>query len=92
MRGHLFGHGGLVLIEPAIGGKYVVSTLEEGTPGTLSGVQYEAFVADLVNYLDYMSEPVKNERINIGIVVLIFLGVLFAFVYALKRDYWSDLH
>jgi ubiquinol-cytochrome c reductase cytochrome c1 subunit len=83
---------GLVLIEPAVGGKYVVSTLSEGTPGTLSDTQYESFVADLVNYLDYMSEPVKNERINIGIVVVIFLGVLFALVYALKRNYWSDLH
>ena len=61
-------------------------------PGTLSGPQYESFVADLVNYLDYMGEPVKHERINIGIVVLIFLGVLFALVYSLKRDYWKEIH
>lgn len=83
---------GLSLIEPELGGKYVVKTLTEDTPGTLSGAEYETFVADLVNYLDYMGEPVKNERINIGIVVLIFLGVLFALVYALKRDYWAELH
>jgi len=83
---------GLALVEPAPGGKYVVKTLAEDTPGTLSSVEYKTFVADLVNYLDYMSEPVKNERINIGIVVLIFLGVLFALVYALKRDYWKELH
>jgi cytochrome c1 len=24
--------------------------------------------------------------------VLLFLGVLFVFAYALKRDYWKDLH
>ena len=42
--------------------------------------------------LDYMAEPARNERINIGIVVLIFLGVLFAFAYALKREYWKDIH
>jgi ubiquinol-cytochrome c reductase cytochrome c1 subunit len=83
---------GLVLVEPITGGKYVVKTLAEGTPGMLSSVEYKTFVADLVNYLDYMSEPVKNERIVIGIAVLIFLGVLFALVYALKRDYWADLH
>jgi ubiquinol-cytochrome c reductase cytochrome c1 subunit len=83
---------GLALVEPAPGGKYAVKTLAEDTPGTLSSVEYKTFVADLVNYLDYMSEPVKNERINIGIVVLIFLGVLFALVYALKRDYWKELH
>jgi ubiquinol-cytochrome c reductase cytochrome c1 subunit len=83
---------GLALVEPAAGGKFVVKTLAEGTPGALSSAEYKSFVADLVNYLDYMSEPVKNERINIGIVVLIFLGVLFALVYALKREYWKELH
>ncbi len=83
---------GLSSVEPAPGGKYVVKTLAEETPGTLSSAEYERFVADLVNYLDYMGEPVKNERINIGIVVLLFLGVLFALIYALKRNYWAELH
>lgn len=83
---------GLSSVEPARGGKYIVKTLAQDTPGTLSRVEYEALVADLVNYLDYMAEPVKNERINIGIGALLFLGVLFALVYALKRSYWADLH
>ncbi len=82
----------LALMEPAGGGKYVVKTLAANTPGTLSKVEYEKFASDLVNYLDYISEPVKNDRINIGIVVLIFLGVLFALVYSLKRDYWKEVH
>ncbi len=69
-----------------------MKTLVDQTPGTLSPVEYQRFVADLVNYLDYMGEPVKNERINIGIVVLLFLGGLFALVYALKRNYWAELH
>ena len=83
---------GLALIEPAAGGKYVVKTLAEDVPGSLSGPEYKAFVADLVNYLDYIAEPVKTERINIGIVVLIFLGLLYALVYSLKREYWKDVH
>jgi ubiquinol-cytochrome c reductase cytochrome c1 subunit len=83
---------GLSVVEPAPGGKYMVKTLAADTPGTLSRTDYETFVADLVNYLDYMAEPVKNERINIGIIVLLFLGVLFALVYALKRDYGAELH
>ena len=45
-----------------------------------------------MNYLDYMAEPVRNKRINIGIVVIIYLGVLFVFAYALKRAYWKDIH
>jgi len=83
---------GLALVEPAQGGKYVVKTLADDVPGTLSPVEYKAFVADLVNYLDYIAEPAKSDRINIGIVVLIFLGVLFALVYSLKREYWKDVH
>ena len=83
---------GLVLVEPAVGGKYLVKTLTDGTPGALTNVEYEKFVSDLVNYLDYIAEPAKSERINIGIVVLIFLGVLFALVYSLKREYWKDVH
>ena len=49
------------------GGKYVVKTLAVETPGAMSSVEYRRFVADLVNYLDYMSEPARNERINIGL-------------------------
>ena len=51
-----------------------------------------AFAADLVNYLDYMGEPARNQRINLGMIVLIFLGVLFVFAYLLKREYWKDIH
>ncbi len=83
---------GLVLLEPAVGGKYVVKTLTDGTRGAMTNVEYEMFVSDLVNYLDYIGEPAKSERINIGIVVLIFLGVLFALVYSLKRNYWKEVH
>jgi ubiquinol-cytochrome c reductase cytochrome c1 subunit len=83
---------GLALMEPAAGGKFVVRTVAPDVPGSLSGPQYEAFVADLVNYLDYMAEPVKHDRINVGIVVLIFVGVLFVLVYSLKRDYWNEVH
>jgi ubiquinol-cytochrome c reductase cytochrome c1 subunit len=85
---------GLAKLEPAKGGKWVVQTIEADpdAPGTLTPVQYQLWVADLVNYLDYMAEPNKNKRISLGIMVLIYLGVLFAFAYALKRSYWKDLH
>jgi len=58
----------------------------------MTPVEYQTWVADLVNYLDYMAEPNRNKRISLGIMVLIYLGVLFAFAYALKRSYWKDVH
>jgi len=45
-----------------------------------------------MNYLDYMGDPSRNQRIRLGIVVLMFLGVLFFFAYWLKREYWKDVH
>jgi ubiquinol-cytochrome c reductase cytochrome c1 subunit len=83
---------GLALAERISDHKYVVKTLAQDEPGTMPPVEYKAFVADLVNFLDYMSEPVRNERINIGIGVLIYLGILLVFAYALKRAYWKDVH
>ena len=83
---------GLSAIEPLPGNKFAVLQVAPDVPGTLSRVEYDTFVADLVNYMDYMAEPVKNRRIHLGIIVLLFLGVLFVFAYALKREYWKDLH
>jgi len=71
---------------------YAVLQIGPGEAGSMTRAQYDAFVTDLVNYMDYMAEPVRNTRIRLGIVVLLFLGVLFVFAYALKRDYWKDLH
>jgi ubiquinol-cytochrome c reductase cytochrome c1 subunit len=72
--------------------KYLLKYIEPDKPGKLSGHDYDVAVADLVNYLDYMGEPIKNERIQLGIKVLIFLALLFVFAYWTKREYWKDVH
>jgi len=83
---------GLAKVEPGAGDKWLVHTVATDTPGTMSRDEYQAFVADLVNFMDFMAEPTKNERIRIGIVVLLYLGVLFVLVYSLKRVIWKDVH
>jgi ubiquinol-cytochrome c reductase cytochrome c1 subunit len=35
-----------------------------------------------------MGEPMATFRKELGVIVLIFLAVLFVFSYALKREYW----
>ena len=62
------------------------------SPGTLNTVQYDTMVRDLVNFLDYVAEPAANSRKRIGIVVLFALGFLLIFAYALKKEYWKDVH
>ncbi len=85
---------GLAKLEPGKDGKWIVLTVQPDpdAPGTMTPLEYQGWVADLVNYLDYMAEPNKNNRISLGIMVLIYFGVLFAFAYALKRNYWKEVH
>ncbi|MCX7180570.1 MAG: cytochrome c1 [Proteobacteria bacterium] len=61
-------------------------------PGKLKPEEYDSLVADLVGYLKYMGEPMAETRKQLGVVVLIALGVLLVFSYALKREYWKDIH
>lgn len=71
---------------------YALKTIESGSPGTMTTAEYDKLVADLVNYMVYMAEPARLERHTIGIYVLFFLGVLFALAFALKKEYWKDVH
>ncbi|BBP04342.1 cytochrome c [Sulfuriferula plumbiphila] len=61
-------------------------------PGKLSPAEYNAMVGDLVNYLTWMAEPAKATRQELGIVVLLFLGVFFVLAYYLKKEFWKDIH
>lgn len=71
---------------------YVVKTIASAGPGAMTAQQYDAAVADLVNFMDYVAEPHKAKRIQIGIIALFLLGFLLAAAYALKKEYWSDVH
>jgi ubiquinol-cytochrome c reductase cytochrome c1 subunit len=61
-------------------------------PGTLKPEEYDAMIGDLVGYLAYMGEPMSEFRKQLGVIVLIVLAVLFVFAFALKREYWKDIH
>ncbi len=61
-------------------------------PGSLTPIQYDETVADLVNFLVYMGEPAATTRKQIGIFVLLYLLALLPLVYLLKREFWKDVH
>lgn len=66
--------------------------LELAKPGTMSPTEYDAMVADLVNYLVFMGEPAQTDRLRLGLIVLLFLGLLFVLSYYLKKEFWKDVH
>jgi ubiquinol-cytochrome c reductase cytochrome c1 subunit len=72
--------------------KHEVQRLVLEKPGSMSAAEYDRLVADLVNFLVYIGEPSRQFRIDLGIVVLMFLGVLFVFAYLLKKEYWKDVN
>ena len=82
----------IALVVPAKDHKYAVRTLAVETPGSMSPAEYRRAVGDLVNFLDYVAEPTKNTRRTLGVVVLLFLGVMFLLAYWLKREYWKEVH
>jgi len=62
------------------------------TEGQLNQEEYDHAVLDLVNFLDYVSEPIKTKRIALGIKVMFFLFLFLALTYFLKKEYWRDVH
>ncbi len=65
--------------------------LELVKPGRLNPAEYDAFVADLTNYMAFMAEPAKEQRKSLGIWVLLFLGVLLILTKKVKAAYWKDI-
>jgi ubiquinol-cytochrome c reductase cytochrome c1 subunit len=70
----------------------VLVGVEAMTPGAMKPEEYDQFVRDTVNFLDYAGEPIKAKRQSMGIFVMLFLLVFFVFAYLLKKEYWKDVH
>jgi ubiquinol-cytochrome c reductase cytochrome c1 subunit len=64
---------------------------ESGVVGSLSPDQYDEFVRDTVNFLQYVSDPTQVERQSIGIWVVLFLLMFTGIAYMLKKEYWKDV-
>jgi ubiquinol-cytochrome c reductase cytochrome c1 subunit len=61
-------------------------------PGRLSDTEYDGFVRDTVNFLDYVSEPTQAARRALGVWVVLFLLMFTWLAWLVKREYWRDVH
>ena len=64
---------------------------EQLTPGSMSSQQFDDTVADLVGFLQWMSEPAQGQRTRLGVWVLIFLALFSVFAWRLSAAYWRDV-
>lgn len=60
-------------------------------PGSMTPHQFNMAMADLVNFLNYVSEPARSERQNLGKWVLGYLLILIVLTYLLKKEYWKKI-
>ncbi len=74
------------------GEQEVIVGFEIIKPGSMSKSEYDTTVHDLVAFLDYLAEPYKQTRKNVGTGVIIFLFVFLILAYLLKKEYWKDIH
>ncbi len=70
----------------------VLESIELKQAGLQSPAEFDRTVRDLVNFLAYMGEPIKQQRMALGVKVLLFLLVFFVVAYLLKKEYWKDVH
>jgi ubiquinol-cytochrome c reductase cytochrome c1 subunit len=69
-----------------------VERLELSQPGRMTPAQYQHAARDLTNFLAYVSEPAALQRHAYGIWVILFLALFTLLAYALKKEYWKDVH
>jgi ubiquinol-cytochrome c reductase cytochrome c1 subunit len=74
------------------GGEEVFDGFDVVKPGELTEAQFDDVVRDIVNFLDYIGEPIKREREALGIRVIGFLLVFMLIAYMLKKEIWKDVH
>jgi ubiquinol-cytochrome c reductase cytochrome c1 subunit len=70
----------------------VFDHFEQVAPGRLTAAEYDSFVRDTVNFLDYVSEPTQAARRSLGVWVVLFLLLFTWLAWMMKHEYWKDVH
>jgi ubiquinol-cytochrome c reductase cytochrome c1 subunit len=60
--------------------------------GQMTPQEFDAAMADLVNFLVYAGEPAQLERTALGKYVILFLLIFLVLAYLVKKEFWKDVH
>ncbi len=71
--------------------KLVFDRYVQKSPGRMTSAEYDNAVADLTAFLSWAAEPVAQTRKQVGVWVLLFLGIFFVFAWRLNAAYWRDI-
>jgi ubiquinol-cytochrome c reductase cytochrome c1 subunit len=59
--------------------------------GSMTAEEFDEFVRDTVNFLEYIAEPAQMQRRSLGFPVIAFLIVFTLIAWALKKEFWKDV-
>jgi ubiquinol-cytochrome c reductase cytochrome c1 subunit len=80
------------LVDGGVAHEQVFDHFEQLAPGRLTSAQYDEFVRDTVNFLDYVGEPTQAARRDLGVWVVLFLLLFTWLAWLMKQEYWKDVH
>lgn len=64
---------------------------EQVKAGSMTPLQYDQAIGDLVGYMQWMGEPAQTNRVRVGVWVLLFLLMFAVFAWRLNASYWKDV-
>ncbi len=70
----------------------VFDHFEKTSEGSMTTEEFDQAINDLVSFLEYVGEPGKLERQELGWKVILFLLFFLVIAYALKKEFWKDIH
>jgi ubiquinol-cytochrome c reductase cytochrome c1 subunit len=70
----------------------VIDHLKLDQPGAMTPAEFDRMTTDLVNFLNFASDPNQLARYRLGVEVLLFLALFLIIAYLLKKEYWKDVH
>ena len=69
----------------------VLTGWEQVSEGTMSRAEFDQNVGDLVAFMQWLSEQEQNNRVRIGVWVMIFLAAFTVIAWRLNAVYWKDI-
>ncbi|HEV7816595.1 MAG TPA: cytochrome c1 [Janthinobacterium sp.] len=69
----------------------VFAGYEQLKPGSMTPLEFDTAVADLVGYMDWMAEPAAATRKRLGVWVLLFLTGFALLAWRLNASYWKEV-
>ncbi|MFT5533984.1 MAG: ubiquinol-cytochrome c reductase cytochrome c1 subunit [Burkholderiaceae bacterium] len=60
-------------------------------PGTMTTIEYDQAIGDLVGFMSWMGEPAQNQRRRLGVIVLLFMSLFVVIAWRLNASFWKEV-